>query len=131
MVARLLERLSETMRRTGLTDMPPAPVRSALPHYRFTVTDWGIADLDHDGTDANDLNHKLSFFIFQFHYSKAVQIDTHDMIHRRIESLARHLHNIGIKRREPLDFFAGIVTQELKLKEPVTIPEAALEALEQ
>lgn len=126
MVTSILDRLYETMRCSGLTDMPPAPVRSSLPHYNFTVHDWGIADLDHDGTDAHDLNHKLSFFLFQMHYSQAVKLDTGEILRRRFFSLARHLESIGIKRREPLQFFADVVTRELALKEPVTIPAELL-----
>lgn len=117
----ILERLSITMGR-GLTALPPAPIRSALKNYDFTVQDWGIADLDYDGTDAHDLNHRLAFTIFQLHYSVGCQLDIKAIIRRRLEALARHLHSIGINRREPLDFFAAIVTQELKLSEPVEIP---------
>lgn len=121
MTTALLERLGEMMGR-GLTSIPPAPVRSKLPNYQFTADDWGIADIAMHPDDTLDLNYRLSFFLFQLHYSQDCKMDTQEMCERRLESLARHLKSIGIHRREPLDFFVRVVTQELSLPKPIQIP---------
>lgn len=117
-----IDRIWKRLNLNGVTGEHQPYIRGNFKQYEFTAEEWGIADLDHDGTDVFDLNHRLSFTLYQLKYSQECQLDVRLSIRRRMDFFVRYLQTLGIDRRAPLELIARTLEQELNLDHPVGVP---------